>query len=728
MLKAPKEILDSIESMQLPSIPQTLLHFLHLTEDEDTSMSELAALVGQDPALSARILTVANSVALRRGKPTISLVQCMVNLGIKLSRTLATCLVVQKVFAPASASRQYDYSGFWGHSLRVAEVCRAIAKETKYSDEEEAYLTGLLHDVGQLLLVGGVGTRYGHLLASSRDESMLRSLEEQRLGTDHAVIGSWMVNQWELSTSFMADAILFHHATASEIVTADTLSQIAWSAHLICHHHKLYHSSIAASPPPDFSTIETLLGITFARASELYQHCSQRVEFIAEALGVPWADETKTMPVSTTPLEGKSPELVETDSSRSQMAEKVRDMALFQPFLQNLTSITSESELLIAVQESARILFGLRTIAFLLVQPGTTVLSGASVNFQPALLQRIEIPIDSSYSLASRAVLEKKSYCSTFDEEHPTVVSLADIQIARALQTEGILYVPLSGRKQTIGVIVCGVNTTQARRLQKRLKWMINFAHAAAISIETWREIQEQTNLRAANLVNHFEQHTRNIVHEAANPLGIIKNYLSIMSKKLPEDTKVLQEIDILKEEMDRVTEILRQMSNLTEVLPTDEALQVNVVIESMLALYGESLFSNQGITVQLDLDPHLTPIICDRDSLKQIFFNLLNNAADALQNNGVVSISTHDGINQNGRSYIEIKLTDTGPGIPDDVMSKIFKPLDPHRRDGHSGLGLSIVAGLVEQLDGRVTCSSKTGRGTSFSILLPKSRRPIDI
>jgi len=61
-------------------------------------------------------------------------------------------------------------------------------------------------------------------------------------------------------------------------------------------------------------------------------------------------------------------------------------------------------------------------------------------------------------------------------------------------------------------------------------------------------------------------------------------------------------------------------------------------------------------------------------------------------------------------------------------VMSKIFKPLDPNRRVGHSGVGLSIVAGLVEQLDGRITCLSKAGQGTSFAILLPKFRRPTDV
>jgi len=721
MLKVPQDIRDSLESMHLPSIPQILLRFLHLAEDDSTSMAELAELVGQDPSLSARVLTVANSVALRRLKPAKTLVQCMVTLGTRLARTLAACLVVQKFFSPATDARQYDFGGFWNHSLRVAEMSRGLALEIGYPDAEEAYLTGLLHDVGQLLLLGAVGDRYGNLLASSWDEYALRSLEEQQLGTDHGAIGAWMVDQWELPSSFMADAILFHHTSPEEIVTADTLSQIIWSAHLCC----LHHHSLTTNPsllPPDFTVVQALFGIDAARAAVLYEQGSQRVKLVAEALGVSGSDEEKTIPVSVVPVSPVVPCTAEGDLSP--LEEKVRDMALMEPLLKDLGSVTSEAELLFAVRESARILFGLRQMEYLLVQPDAAVLTGASYDLQPSLLQRFDIPLDSRHSLAALATLEKRPCCTNFDEERPTLVSLVDIQIARAMGTEGVLYVPLSGRTRTIGVLVCGVHAAQCKHLQKRLKWMANFAHAAAVSIESWRGMQEQANRREADLTRHFEQHARKIVHEAGNPLGIIKNYLSIMSKKLPGDTKVLHELDIVKEEIERVTQILRRMGSLTEAAPADGTLNLNMVIESMLVLYGESLFSSRGITVKQELDLDLPPIICDRDRLKQILFNLLNNASDALQQGETVSISTHDGVNQNGRSYVEIKLRDTGPGLPPDVMNRLFTPLEPNRRPDHSGVGLSIVSGLVESLDGRITCMSKAGQGTTFSILLPKSRQ----
>ena len=230
-------------------------------------MAELATLVGQDPALSARILTVANSPALCRGSETRNLLQCLVNLGTRLARTLAACLVVQKAFSAAEDSHNYDLTGFWGHSLRVAEVARAIANEVDYHDPEEAYLSGLLHDIGQLLLLGSVGESYVPILVLCRDEYDLRDVEKQRLGTDHAAVGAWLVDQWKLS-SFMSDSILFHHAPAEEIVAVDALSRIVWAAHVICYRHRQLDPDLDERLP-DLAAVNLMTGIDVSRISEI---------------------------------------------------------------------------------------------------------------------------------------------------------------------------------------------------------------------------------------------------------------------------------------------------------------------------------------------------------------------------------------------------------------------------------------------------------------------------
>jgi len=722
MLQLPESILDSIEAVYLPSMPQVLLRFLQLSSDENTSMAELATIVGQDPALCARILTVANSAALRRGKETKSLLQCLVNLGTRLSRTLAACLVVQKVFSPTVDHQHYDLTGFWGHSLRVAEVCRAIAAEVSYLDPEEAYLSGLLHDVGQLLLLGGIGERYGTMLVLSRDEADLRDIEEQRLGTDHAAVGAWLLDQWKLS-SFMADSILFHHTAAEEIVAADILSRIVWSAHMICYHHKQLDQT-QDELPRGLAAVQGMTGIDLPRMIAIYRQSSERVVSIAAALGITETADAKTLPhTSTTPLANLTPNSKNCDTAYEQMEDAVRDMAVMHPLQQDLASLDSEAEILLAVRESARILFGSGELAFLLVDPEKQILSGANITCQSDLFQRLEIPFEPKYSLAASVVMGNCPH-STFEKDPPVAITLVDVQIARALGSEGLLYVPLHSKKRNIGVMVYGVSATQAVRLQQRIRWITSFANMAAETIENWRDMRERELQLEAALTRKFEQHARKVVHEVGNPLSIIKNYLEIVNQKLPDDNSMQQELEIFREEIDRVTQIMSKMGDLCDTAPESGELDVNSVIESMLVLYGESLFAHKNIKIEKNLDYGVEPIALDKNSVKQILLNLWNNSSEAMTAGGTLVISTHADVNQNGRNYVEIVVNDTGPGLPLDVLPSLFKPLDPHRRPGHSGVGLSIVAGLVERLEGRITCQSKTGLGTSYSILLPKSRK----
>jgi signal transduction histidine kinase/HD-like signal output (HDOD) protein len=706
--------------MQLQARPQILLRFLHLAEQERTTMNELAALVSQDPALSARILTVANSPALLRGTSTKNLTHCLVNIGTRLVRTLASCLIVQAVFSPAVNKRKYDLSGFWSHSLLVAEVAREISTAVDYPDSEEAYLSGLLHDVGQLLLLGGMEECYGRVLESSIDEIDLLHAEEILLGTNHSAVGAWLIDQWKLS-SFMADAILFHHKTAEEIFSADRLSQIIWSSHVLCDQIK-FQDLAQETATSDLHAISLMLGIDVHSAAVIYRGCIERVAVLEEALDISKASTTKTFPQTTAQSHARlHAKTAEGDPVDSSLNDAVRDMALLQPLQHGLTSLSSEAEILLGIRESALLLFGPGQIAFLMAHPDTAIMSGTGIPAQPEILQRIEIPLIATQSLAADSVLGDQTR-STFETELPAPIPLIDTQVTRALGSEGVVYLPLTGRTTCIGVIAFGISSANHLRLRNQQSLMMSFAQVAANSIEMWRDMQEREHSAEVVLTRHFEQQTRKVVHEAGNPLGIINNYLSIIRTKLPDTNNLHQELDILREEIDRVTKILRQMNHLPERTATTAILDINSLIESMLVLYGSSLFSSRGITVTKSLDPLLMPVACSRDSLKQVLVNLWNNASDAMSAGGRFTVSTQGNVNQGGRSYIEIRLDDTGPGLPDDVMQRLFQPLEPGRRPGRSGIGLSIVASLLQQLEGLITCRSKSGQGTSFSILLPQS------
>jgi len=234
----PQTILSELESFRLPTIPKVLLKLLRMVEDDRVAMSELADLVRRDPALCARILTVANSPALRQISENKNIEQCLVNIGISLLRTITACLAIQSVFSRTSDQQHYDFKGFWRHSLFVSELAREIALKTGHADTEEAYLSALLHDIGQLLLLGGLGEKYGIILDRCNDEESLVTLETPLLGTNHSVVGAWLIDQWKFS-SFMADAVMFHHYSANEIACAGKIdSDCLVSA---CHCCTLQH-------------------------------------------------------------------------------------------------------------------------------------------------------------------------------------------------------------------------------------------------------------------------------------------------------------------------------------------------------------------------------------------------------------------------------------------------------------------------------------------------------
>jgi putative nucleotidyltransferase with HDIG domain len=714
----PPAILDSVETIPLPPLPQVLTRFLSLLDDERTPMAELARLVSQDPALTAQFLTVAYSPAYRTGTGACSLEQCLETLGTRLLRILATCMAVQNVYARTMYERNYDFTGFWGHSLRVAELARSLAATVQYADPEEAYLAGLLHDIGQLLLLGGAGEGYGFLLGICTDEAELHGFEKTYIGTNHAILGAQLVNQWGLA-SFMADAVLFHQNAIEEIASTDLLSRIVWAAHHLSAQPR--EVGVDQLLSPEMYAVGALIGIDPAAIATACRDSHDRVAAAAASLGVDSSWDEKTLPCSTfISPDILMPKREDKDAAQAHLEGMVRNMAVMQPLQQSLFSLASEDQLFGALRESAQILFGLKRLAFLVVPPGRQVLTGAKIAGQSPLLSRLEIPLAGGPSLVAKA-LDEGLACASFAADPPPA-ALVDLQIARLLQSEGLLCIPMSSRDQRFGVMVYGLSAEQYARKQKHLDWMLSFAQVAAGCLASFRTFRDRDLDSAARLTRQFEHQARRVIHEVANPLGIINNYLAIVSQKLAAEHGVQQELDILKEEILRVERIVRRLNGLTEQPLPVETINVNSVIQGMLALYGESLFAARGIAVDIQSSPELALVRGDRDSLKQILLNLWKNSAEAMSSGGRLQLTARDMVRDGERCYVEIVVSDTGPGIPPDVMERLFQPLDPHRRPTNSGVGLSIVASLVTQLAGTITCQSTPGQGTSFTIRLPQA------
>lgn len=721
MQAIPSPTLDALESLELPTPPGALLAFLQAVRRDSVSMQETAELVRREPGLAARILTVANSAAYNAGGELRSLKQSLQVLGLRTLHSIAASLAVREAFSGLPGARAGDLDGFWRHSIFVAELAQAIAAETGRGDPEEAYLAGLLHDVGELLLLGGLGARYGTLLAEAAGvgaaaERALQSLEQAALATDHAQVGAWLIERWRLP-SFMADAVLLHHHAIEDVSAADALTRVLWAAHAC--------EGLAAMDTPasaDFEPVGRLVGLPSLRLAQLYGQAQAGVAALAQALGVGATAAAGVLPLWQPPPGG--PPLA-ADPGREGLRDAVASMAALQPLQHELAAADSEAQLLNAARESARILFGVRDVVFLLRTGAAASLSALALPGQPPQLQQLQISLQPPVAGAcGRAALAHR-VCSSFETGPAGPLAVTDLQLARALGAEGLLCLPIAAGGVLMGVMVCPVGRLQAERLEQRLALLGSFAGLVAGHLQSWRTLRERERELQAATVDRLRQRDREVAHEVSNPLGIIKNYLTLVRRKLPEDVQLGDELKVLNEEIDRVARIVRQLGQPVAEGPgagADARLDLNAAVESLRALYGEALFERAGLKLVLDLQAPLAPVLADRDSVRQVLLNLWKNAAEALPAGAQVTTSTADHIHRDGGLYTQLCVADNGPGLPADVMASLFRPLGAARRAGHGGMGLSIVHTLVTRLGGHVSCQSQPGRGARFFVLLPQA------
>lgn len=717
LLPLPSSIADAIEVGRLPAMPQILTQVLRVSDIAGEGTDEVARIVGEDPALCAHVLSAAASAGLTQECRPDLLRHCVAELGAPLVRTMAECLAVHSVFGRSMGEQAADLTGFWNHSRLVAELARTIAERLGREDGEDAYLAGLLHDIGQLLLLDGLGARYAALLAWSRDEDFLVSLERPELGSDHAAAGAALIDRWRLP-AFVADAVLFHHRRADEIAAADLLSRIVWAAHAASR----WNAGGGETHGFESSAIGALIGLDAATVVALHREASARVAERARLYGIAASLEATVLPRSPqAAFEGLR---TRGSGSESEGIETVvRELALAEPLRRAVQAAASEAEALKAVGESLRALTGLSRLAFFLAREDAAHLVGVPADGTNSAVGRLELPLDAGRSLAAAAALEGTAIAALEGQTAERRMTLADLQIARLLGSEGVLHVPMRSGERLLGVLACGIGRAQYERVRERVPLAMRFARLAAASLLERRDAASREKRLEEELTGRFRQHAREIVHEAGNPLSIITNYLKIISDRLPDEAGVRREFGILREEIDRIGQIVRRIGDMTPKPPArPDLVDVNAVIEGMAALYRESLFSGRGITLDLHLDRAMPPVPGSRDQIKQILLNLWKNAAEAMSAGGHVVVTTAADVRHAGRECVEIRVADNGPGLPADVIQRMFQPLDPERRPGHAGMGLSIVAALVKGLGGQITFQTRAGEGTTFVVVLPRS------
>ncbi len=223
----------------------------------------------------------------------------------------------------------------------------------------------------------------------------------------------------------------------------------------------------------------------------------------------------------------------------------------------------------------------------------------------------------------------------------------------------------------------------------------------------------QQTLVRGERLAT-LGQLAGGVGHELRNPLGVMSNaiyYLDAVLKPAPDNIR--EYLGLLREQVTLSSRIVSDLLDSARITPAQRrTVEVRTIVDTQIA----RLHKSDRVTIAVDICASLPAVEVDPMHVGQAMFNVLTNALQAIgDGGGEVSISAHEA----AAGEIAVRISDTGPGIPPDMLDRIFEPLFTTKARG-IGLGLSVSRAMVQANGGNISVSSEVGRGATFTITMP--------
>jgi HD-like signal output (HDOD) protein len=234
---------------EVASLPAAAERVLRITENENADANELCEAIQNDPVLVARVLRRLNSSYYSLSQKISDLKTAVNLLGHREIRNLALTVFISRIFEGGIAHGSYSRENLWSHSVGVAVASRLVARVCGLAGCEEAYIAGLLHDLG-LILIDQTLCLHFHKLIDTIDEQTPTHVVESRLfAFDHAMLGGFVARRWNFPDS-VADAITFHHQPWCYEGQHKEIVNVVAVANYLCSRAGVTSLGVHNCPPP----------------------------------------------------------------------------------------------------------------------------------------------------------------------------------------------------------------------------------------------------------------------------------------------------------------------------------------------------------------------------------------------------------------------------------------------------------------------------------------------
>jgi len=328
------------------------------------------------------------------------------------------------------------------------------------------------------------------------------------------------------------------------------------------------------------------------------------------------------------------------------------------------------------------------------------------------------------------------------------------VRTAEGFQEGDRLPEPKAGEQDELGTLSRALNRMLERLAENKEELRQHIASLEQANLELKRVQQEVIFSEKLATVGRL---AAGIAHEIGNPIGIVLGFLELLRRQDLSEEERQDLLSRMGSEVQRIHQILRQLLDLTRPASVERSpIAVNDVIRETLTVLDHQL-KQQTVEVGLDLSAQPDVVYANGDQLRQVFLNLVVNAADAMgatgerPRGGQLQVSTKTALRESlarrverkpvrrstdppsadfshlrwargeAARWLEISFADTGVGISEENLERVFDPFFTTKEPGKgTGLGLSVSVQIIEAMGGRMEISSRLGEGTTVTLLLP--------
>lgn len=685
-------VLNQLSSTRLPSISQVLVKLLALCQDDRTSVTELARLIGQEPVMAQKILSVANSPAYIHTGPHVKLETSLTAIGTDMVRILVINESIFQSFRALSRNVRLDLRAFWHHSLTTAMIAYHTAGYMGYEDGDQAYLAGLLHDIGRLALMTVIPEKYASLFYR-HDNKALYIQEVNSLGVTHADAGDWLIRYWKLDAA-IAESVQCHHQPFDRIRDASPLVRVIHMANLLAHYDE--ESPMIAQLMPRY-------GLSQSTAREIMATVRQQVQQAADYLGIDISDIEPDI---------EEPANLPTLSDPADMNQEILSLLNSTEFSHFFMRQTSRTHLQNALVQAACNILKLNHALLFWYNPAENSYTCITADplFQKCLGMRIPAHADSVMQMA-------------MDQKQPFFITSIN-QLTTAEEKNLTLFadqphwllIPLSDANCSLGVLFGYLDPEQMHALRQK-KWLFkNFTEQFMLA---WHRLQETQKHIQQEAIPTGEKYrfSAEATSEANRSVTLIRNYLQFLNQKLQEQETPQNTAAVLKEEIAQLEQIMHDMvmPQHQESVPADMATLVSAAILKFRKAHPAVVIIEQRTVSEKNSVPH-----APENLLRQILISLLRATLYAMKSESEIIITHGEQKERDGKPYYRLSVN-----YKEDPVSDIRRTPQKNRQDNkQQELHMSMVYSLLNQIHAR-TYSHSDINGVLFDILIPAHDKP---